>query len=320
MINEFDTTLTSGFFWDLSETYVIKQPSSEYVCNDKLIMINGGDGYRIVLSRNLNGYIGFLDNNQNKIRFITFNNTHEIYITTNTNEVYLAINLLTTDTTVNVNIQNNNRCNNFVHQILSRYANKNIACFGDSITYLDDMQNYFGESEYMIGYVTHLKRNLGANVFNHGVRGDRSDEIVSRLVSFSSYSEFDVVTLMCGTNDCIQQRAIGTINDADTEDTFYGSLKKAINHMAYYTSCRFLLIAPIYLAKKDSENNWLDIRPYAEAMENIGSFYGIPVLRLDKLSGINPVTYDSLTYDGIHPNNKANVFIGNCISNFILNN
>lgn len=189
-----------------------------------------------------------------------------------------------------------------------KYLNKNFIQFGDSITKWSEMYALTTDSDvgtYYLGYGYHLKNEIGCNYINQGVSGETSTQVVERLKKYD-FTNIDVCLLAVGTNDNLFNNSI---------ENFKLALKEAIEFIdTNYKNTKLMFISPFLDVKEG-------IVSYCNAMEEVGNTYGKPVLRADKLSGINP--YNRLYFtrgDERHPNNNGYENILDITIPFVLNN
>ena len=113
---------------------------------------------------------------------------------------------------------------------------KNIACYGDSLTFYDGHTFTWGEhkDEMCVGFETYLQNELNTlNISNFGVSGNTTPQICSNIKNTSSniLNTKDVITIMGGDNDDRLNVSVGTlspINSTFNTSTVYGALQDAI--------------------------------------------------------------------------------------------
>jgi lysophospholipase L1-like esterase len=185
----------------------------------------------------------------------------------------------------------------YANQVVGkRYNGKTWGAIGDSLT-----------APYYNLYVDYVADALGLTATNYGVGSSDvtydADETVPSFVARvcgthgqDGYNdEFDLWTVFGGINDAVSGATIGTITDS-VETTFYGAMNLIIQHLlALPNHPTVALIAP-YDCANTSEAN------YITAVKNIGKKYGLPVLDLSEVSGINSETWSYYLRDSIHPN------------------
>jgi len=119
-----------------------------------------------------------------------------------------------------------------------------------------------------------------------------------------------ILSCLAGTNDWSGNKPIGTIADATTVDTTFGSIKKAIETvLTAYPNIRMLFFTPIQRLAFPSTPTYpgpnslgLYLEDYVQAIKDVGKLYSIPVCDLFNNSGFNKFTIPTWTDDGLHPN------------------
>jgi lysophospholipase L1-like esterase len=142
----------------------------------------------------------------------------------------------------------------------------------------------------------------------------------------------DLITIMAGTNDHGFQTTIGTIDDATSSTTFYGTYKKTVEFLLdRFPKAAIGLITPIqrYNATYDGKvaRGGATLRGFSDAVINIAKYYSIPYLDLYDTVGFTPYRTTSLNNfycldgsnvpDGTHPNNLGHTFMKSRVGNFI---
>lgn len=169
--------------------------------------------------------------------------------------------------------------------------------FGDSITYYDSRAWASDPDYYMVAYPSYIRDVIHAVISNEGVAGDSSNSITTRLLA-KNLSDAYAVTYMAGTNDLVNNVAIGTLGSLD-RNTYIGNLEVGIRYVLQnYPQVKFYFIAPPYAKNKC-------ITPYCEAMQSVAEAYGVPIIRWDLIGGLNIINADYFMFDGVHPNNKG---------------
>ena len=210
---------------------------------------------------------------------------------------------------------------------------KKIAFLGDSIT-----QGH-GVSDPANLYWNVLARRSGAVCYGYGVGGTHIaiqrtpspephwDRYFASRIS-EMIPDADIVVVFGGTNDFgIGDAAFGTFDDR-TEQTFCGAfhllLQKLIER---YPQAQLVVMTPLH---RDGENelgyNQFGVRrdhtleAYVDAITAISGYYGIPVLDLFRVSGIQPsvpVLKERYIPDGLHPNDQGHERIAEKLLGFL---
>lgn len=181
------------------------------------------------------------------------------------------------------------------NQIQSFWYDKLWATEGDSITFNG-------------GYQNGIKAALQLQFINYGISGTTLADNANANAMVNRYTEIssavDLITFMGGTNDYGQNIPIGD-NTTHDKTTFKGALRTLIEGItASYPNARLAFFTPIQRGDTTEGANLLGltIKDYADAMIFICREYGIPVLDLFGMSGINKYNISIFTSDKIHPN------------------
>lgn len=196
---------------------------------------------------------------------------------------------------------------------LNQWFKKDAIAFGTSITYYSDKNNN-------VGYIELLSKELELNSYiNCGADGQavasgtrNGDGIVSKILS-TDISTYDLVTMEVGTNDFrldVPLGNLGGIGDAEFDTTtFYGALRKSIEYIRENNkTCQILICTPLQRDNSGYDVNFanskgLKLINYVNAIENIAEMYSLNLVDLYRRSGITKSNLDTVTTDGLHPNN-----------------
>ena len=167
------------------------------------------------------------------------------------------------------------------------FTGKTCCVLGDSLSasYYDMWCSYFA-SETGISLTNH-----SAGGTSIAVRAGRTDSFVERLASITD--TFDLFVVFGGMNDK-DGVPIGDMTSTATT-TFYGAYKAIINDIQSRANHPIMIMVTPY-------HNVDAIVPYIEAIRDIATFYGIPLVDIAKISGVNPSTRSIYTRDWTHPN------------------
>ncbi len=201
-----------------------------------------------------------------------------------------------------------------------RWEGKSFIAFGTSITWNCD--SFDG------GYLDIIKeRNNFASYSNAGVSGaalanDTANGMgINAKVRTTCVNEYDLILIECGTNDFKLNVKLGAMRDINAEafdtTTFYGALQDSIEYiLKSYPHKRIILIADC-----QRDNDGYDVHytnpvghkliDYIDVIHEVGTLYGLPVCDWYRNAGINALTLDVYTYDGLHPNKDGYVALGN---------
>lgn len=194
---------------------------------------------------------------------------------------------------------------------------KKIAFLGDSIT------EGCGTTSNEYVFWNLLAQRTGARSYGYGVSGTRIAPQRKRSanpredVYFGSRVEemipdADIVVVFGGTNDYGHgDAAIGRMEDR-TEDTFYGSLHLLMRGLLErYPEALIVFMTPLHRLGESGRNYngrglrcAADLQTYVDAIIEVAAYYGIPVLDLFRISGIQPEipsVRERYMPDGLHP-------------------
>ena len=194
---------------------------------------------------------------------------------------------------------------------------KKIAFLGDSIT------EGHGTTSAEHTFWNILAKRTGAQSYGYGIGGTRiapqrkpSENPRHDLYFGSRVDEMipnaDIVVVFGGTNDYGHgDAAFGTMEDR-TEDTFYGALHSLIRKLIErYPEALIVIMTPLHRLAESGRaynergvRNAADLRDYVDAIIEVAAYYGIPVLDLFRVSGIQPeipAVRERYMPDGLHP-------------------
>lgn len=206
-----------------------------------------------------------------------------------------------------------------------------INVLGDSIT------DGCGTSAPEKRFTDLIAARTGAVVRNYGIGGTR----IARQKEPSANPLFDlcyidralemdrdadVVMVFGGTNDFGHGDAAFGEFLSDDEYTFMGAMNVLIkNLITAYPSAEIVIMTPIHRSNELSTSNDFGrpVRPlpeYVEAERKYAEYYGIPVLDLWSVSGIQPaepILMERYAPDGLHPNDLGHERLAKKIISFI---
>lgn len=226
-----------------------------------------------------------------------------------------------------------------------------VAFFGDSITdpgFVPDKHDWTGRSD--THYWGYLQEWLGIRPLVYGVSGRKWDDVgnqAEQLVKEHG-NNFDAITIFLGTNDFIgdvplgewYERTLKTTKAAmgypareyrwlsQTPSMDNGTLRGRINIAVstlkrMFPDKQIVILTPIHRAyatfgaeniqPDESFPNRIGIYflEYVNAIKEAGNVWGIPVIDLNSLCGINPMVEEQVQYfsdsetDRLHPNAKG---------------
>jgi lysophospholipase L1-like esterase len=243
--------------------------------------------------------------------------------------------------------------------IAKKFKGKKVLCLGDSFTYLAYYLKYLSNVTGCI--VTsrgvngaHIGTFVGDSYTNPpaGVNGynDSYDvgEDVPQVFNSELLDEYDIVTVMGGTNDYGSSFPLGSIEDGVDSGTVYGHVKKVIEKVLtlkphikiYFCTQPYRCPNPSFhngLGGYMPNNAGVTLEQTMEAVKKCAEYYGIPVCDFYHNGGWNsynnketspgqgsypygPFAGNIYTIDGLHPRdgdgNGADM-LGTYFGNFI---
>lgn len=224
------------------------------------------------------------------------------------------------------------------------YNGKKIAMIGDSITAGvgagDNSKRY---TTVLAGLLGATEVNLGASgtvLCTGGHRGCNIGKLTAANINGCS-----VVTIMMGINDWDQAKAnyykLGEYGSTDTT-TIYGAVDMwckrivELRETSDFENTKFFFVTPIVTSWNNSVggSNWdqnktnihgFKLRDLCQAIINVCADYKIPVLDMNKYSGIyynssSDNTTSTYFGDGIHPNAAGHGQMANALRDYLLEN
>ena len=227
------------------------------------------------------------------------------------------------------------------------YKGKKWTALGDSLT-MTTSSNSIKHTPNGRNYTYWVKEKLGiGTLVNMGLDSSTISTVrtspqnfIQRMVNIPLDS--DIITVFGGYNDMWSSSSkLGTIEDTDT-NTIYG----ALNKIARYLLCTYPKATIVFFTmlhwtwerEGSSANPPYVVNPNGlttpllnQAIRDIGNKYSIPVIDLEKNSGIFPGTFNQktgvatkyphfsyYTYDGLHLNERGHQKISNVIVSELL--
>ena len=211
--------------------------------------------------------------------------------------------------------------------------NKKILFLGDSIT--AGVGTSAGESTT---FWSLLGRRTGAVVRGYGIGGTciarqyhilypEMDEpyFITRVDAMEDGA--DVVVVFGGTNDYGHGDApFGEMSDR-TNDTFYGAMHLLCQALiSRYPQATIVIMTPLHRLNEEAKINERGVRngttleDYVEAERRVAAYYGIPVLDLFRVSGLQPEVpqlRERYMPDGLHPNDAGHERLADRLIGFL---
>lgn len=302
--NMYDSRLVGEGCYDLNGEYAYVDDYGSFT-----IPVNGNEKY----TKNWSGYVAYFDYQNNWIRTDVVNSGNTFTVPSNAVKMNVAVQHSTADFWLLPEGENGYRklSSEFLPNTLSglRYG-----ALGDSITYGLEANTCYG---------TILSEAESITFLNYGISGNRiadsADETNNPMhVRYLDMSDdLDIITVFGGTNDCASQTPIGTNSD-ETGATFKGALNILTRGLLRkYVGKRIGFITPI---QRNSDERPIKLVEYVNAIKEICSLRGIPVLDLYNTSTITCVDDDNangLLVDGLHPSDEGHAVIARKVSSFI---
>ena len=186
-----------------------------------------------------------------------------------------------------------------------------INALGDSIVYGDGLVHQNASFVNLLG-----RKINNATVNNYGwngsaLSGNNPDRLLDRYPSMDKTA--DIIFVMGGTNDYGYGVTLGTMEDT-TDMTYYGGLNLLMcGLIQMYPDSTIVFLTPLKRSGGQSANSCGYVLPdYAEAVENMCSFYGLQFIDLYEAQEVD-FTSRIKRYmpDGLHPNTRGHVTIAN---------
>lgn len=184
-----------------------------------------------------------------------------------------------------------------------------------------------------------LAQNTGATVRGYGISAsriarqwhpenpeDRHERwFVTRVPEMDPDTDINVV--FGGTNDWGHGDApLGTFADR-TDGTFYGAMHNlCLALLEKYPTAVTVFMTPLYRVGEQNPMNNSGLRragtlsDYRRIIKEVASYYGMPVLELEKVTGMQPaVEHIAKRYmpDGLHPNGAGHVIMAARLQGFL---
>lgn len=217
------------------------------------------------------------------------------------------------------------------------YKGKNIACFGDSITWYDTQvpdPNWTTIKDYtpIKGYVSYIRDILGANTINEGISGQTTEEICARIREYD-FSDCVATTITSGTNDFLHNKPLGELKPIGSEydtTTFYGAYQSALEYIIKnYPKVKIYLATHIRGWKNVNNGIIASDRTYVDALIKIAELYGLPIVDWNKITRINEANKTYFSIDNVehepvnyyfHPSDEFHKYMGETLVSLIKNN
>lgn len=187
--------------------------------------------------------------------------------------------------------------------IPNKWINKNIFCFGDSIT--------------AGGYPAYIGKTLGATITNKGSSGGTYKRDWD-IINGTDLNYAQAVTFMTGHNGgpgdvTLETSGILDITDAydfaSYPDNYYGGMGKLINYVRQnYPTVKIYLLGLHYTER------WGNSEKCQRALKELGNYYSVPFIDVYANCGICKTNLSVYSSDGTHLNDEGDRLLGECIA------
>lgn len=185
----------------------------------------------------------------------------------------------------------------------NKHAKKTMVCYGDSLTWYDGNEATWGPDEgtTIMGFESYLRSYMHMNVINAGRSGQTLPQICARMASDNAARNCDMLMLMGGDNDDRLDVSVGTLlpqgSTFDTTTTI-GAMQNAIEAVLTDNPevMIFLVTEPMGWKWNGSFLERVD-DAYPNAIRRVAEYYGLPLLDLWKISGVNEMTRNTMYLD-----------------------
>jgi lysophospholipase L1-like esterase len=158
-----------------------------------------------------------------------------------------------------------------------------------------------------------VSKALGATLALNAVRSGRVMSAAlysaaSQALTQADFANLDAVTLALGANDLMQGIPLGNLSDpaANTTGNYTASMKYAIE-----TAQGWNKKMRIFLATMLPRNDWRTgsfgtaFAAFNQRVRDVAAIYSLPVIDLERKSGINDINMSVTLGDGLHPNSDG---------------
>ena len=217
---------------------------------------------------------------------------------------------------------------------VSKYNDKKLCCIGDSITYIDrTIENnnvnhgnlLCGWQEY-VGLLFDSYTNYGFSGGTWGQYDNGATSIYDGVVTAGlDLSGFDAFILLGGYNGMgttdYEMGEIGTYNQNTSPTTSQlGGLRGVIDYIySQNPNAKIFLCTNFHTSGYYTWGAYRTrLATYRQAVLDLGTMLGIQVIDLEMDAGFTLHNYQSLTYDGLHPNNDGMRLIGEAVRKAVM--
>ena len=193
-----------------------------------------------------------------------------------------------------------------------RWEGKKWYAIGDSFTEQNIYPYYLNEYCKFLEY------------HNAGWSGHCMKDMVTKITETST-SGYDIITVLCGTNDYGAGTILGSVSDSKNADTFYGHVKKLIETiLGQNPEARLCFFTPTIRGEFENQPVYpnknsvgFGLGDYADAIIEVCKIYAIPCCDTFRTSQFNELTLTTLTQDNLHPNYVGGKLLARQMQGFI---
>ncbi|MFL0268820.1 SGNH/GDSL hydrolase family protein [Candidatus Clostridium radicumherbarum] len=174
-------------------------------------------------------------------------------------------------------------------------------------------------------YQLKVKAMTGMDMVINDAAANRVMKDLTSNISAEKLKDMDLITVLAGTNDFAYNTPLGTIEDNDTQATFYGNVKKVINDiLKAKPDANIVFITPLKRGTFMNEPVYPNpnkagykMEDYVQGIKAVCSTYNILVLDAFNKSGITENNLKQYTIDNLSLNEKGYQKLSQVISDYI---
>lgn len=203
-----------------------------------------------------------------------------------------------------------------IAKVDSWYKGKTLSTYGDSITEMDYWQEYVKD---YFGFATHNNVGKSGACVSCGEanNGESSSYTLCNQVNIDKIpANSDVILVMAGTNDYLQNMPLGDLTEPYSRNTFKGAYALLIQRMLTTFPDKLIIFMTLSSGMGDGNNTnstsypkntlGLTVADYAKASREVFEYFGVKWIDMFTRDGITP--FNRSTYmmdDGVHPKHPA---------------
>lgn len=212
--------------------------------------------------------------------------------------------------------------------VLSNITYKGVNALGNF-----DNERWKNKKWYTIGdgmsaannYQSKVKAMTGMAMVVNDAAANRVMKDLTSKISAEKLKDVDLITVFAGTNDYAYNTPLGTIEDNDTDATFYGNVKKVIDDiLKAKPDANIVFITPLKRGAFMKEPVYPNanaagykLEEYVQGIKAVCSTYNILVLDAFNKSGITENNLKQYTIDNLSLNEKGYQKLSQVISDYI---